>query len=456
MKKTILIVEDDHVTALLMKRFCIELGNTAVDIISNGEEAISSVNTLNPHVVLMDITLEGEIDGIEAADRIYRHSNVPVIFITTSADDQTVTRAMSSNPFGYIIKPFTKKDIKTAIEMALLRHTLEHTIRENEYRMTTILNSIGDAVVVVNHDETITYMNPVAELMTEQNLHTTLGSHFSSVIHIETAAGKRLKHINSFEREEENPRLYIIQKSGNPLPIDYKISARRDNRGGSLGTVMVFRDITERVFSEDKLKETLAYLRRAMGGIIEAMDRTVESRDPYTAGHQRRVSDLARNMAEHMGLSADKIEGIRMAGMIHDLGKISIPAEILSKPARLTPVEFNLVKSHVQIGYDILKTIDFPWPVAAIVYEHHERMDGSGYPRGLTGDNISMAGRLIAVADVVEAMASHRPYRASLGIEKALDEIRNMSGTLYDSDAVKCCISLFRDKNYVLAEKDTR
>ena len=151
-----------------------------------------------------------------------------------------------------------------------------------------------------------------------------------------------------------------------------------------------------------------------------------------------------------MNLPADQIDGIRMAAAIHDLGKISVPAEILSKPTKLTNIEFSLIKTHAQSGYDILKDIDFPWPIARMVLEHHERMDGSGYPNGLTGDNILMESRILAVADVVESMASHRPYRPSLGIEAALEEIEKNKGTLYDNAAADACLRLFREKGYQL------
>ncbi len=177
---------------------------------------------------------------------------------------------------------------------------------------------------------------------------------------------------------------------------------------------------------------------------------TVETRDPYTAGHQRRVADLARAIATEMNLPADQIDGIRMAAAIHDLGKISVPAEILSKPTKLTNIEFGLIKTHSQSGYDILKDIDFPWPIARMVLEHHERMNGSGYPNGLTGDNILMESRILAVADVVESMASHRPYRPSLGIEAALEEIEKNKGTLYDNAVADACLRLFREKGYQL------
>ncbi|HXU93924.1 MAG TPA: HD-GYP domain-containing protein, partial [Gallionella sp.] len=181
---------------------------------------------------------------------------------------------------------------------------------------------------------------------------------------------------------------------------------------------------------------------------IQAIAATVEMRDPYTAGHQRRVADLAAGIAGEMGLTHEQIYAINLAGIVHDLGKISIPAEILSKPGRLSPIEYTLVKQHPQAGYDILKGIDFPWPLAQFVLQHHERLDGSGYPQGLKGEEILPEARVLAVADVIEAMASHRPYRAGLGLESALEEISTHRGTLYDSAAVDAALRLFREKNY--------
>jgi HD-GYP domain-containing protein (c-di-GMP phosphodiesterase class II) len=173
-------------------------------------------------------------------------------------------------------------------------------------------------------------------------------------------------------------------------------------------------------------------------------------RDPYTAGHQIRSADLARAIAKEMELPQDKIDGIRLAGSIHDIGKLSIPAEILSKPSKLTNLEISLIKEHSLIGYEMLKNVESPWPLAQIVYQHHERMDGSGYPQGLKGDEILMEARIMAVADVVESMASHRPYRPALGIEAALKEIEKNKGILYDADVVNACLRLFREKSYQL------
>jgi putative nucleotidyltransferase with HDIG domain len=176
----------------------------------------------------------------------------------------------------------------------------------------------------------------------------------------------------------------------------------------------------------------------------------VETKDAYTAGHQRRVANLARAIAAEMGLSPEQIDGIRMAAVIHDLGKISVPAEILSKPIGLNDLEYGLIKIHPQVGYDILKEIEFPWPVAQIVLQHHERMDGSGYPQGLLGEEIILEARILAVADVVEAMASHRPYRPPHGVDKALEEISRNRGILYDPEVVDACLKLFNEKGFKL------
>ncbi len=210
----------------------------------------------------------------------------------------------------------------------------------------------------------------------------------------------------------------------------------------------VKQELTERKRAEEELQRTLAKLREALGGIIQTVALTVETRDPYTAGHQRRVADLARAIANEIGLPEEQIDGIRMAGLIHDLGKIGVPAGILSWPGQLNDLQFGLIKMHSQIGYDILKTVEFPWPVAQIVLQHHERLDGSGYPQGLSGDEIMPEARILAVADVVEAMASRRPYRPPRGLDKALEEISQHRGVLYDAEAVDACLKLFIEKGF--------
>jgi putative nucleotidyltransferase with HDIG domain len=185
-----------------------------------------------------------------------------------------------------------------------------------------------------------------------------------------------------------------------------------------------------------------------MEDAIQAVAATIEKRDPYTAGHQRRVAELATRLAAALGLPEDVIHGIRLTASIHDIGKIHVPAEILSYPGKLPEIEFALIRQHPMVGYEILKTVDFPWPVAEMVYQHHEHLDGSGYPRGLAGDQILPGARIITVADVVEAIALYRPYRPGLGIEAAMAEIETYRDRRYDADVVDACVRLFRQEGY--------
>ena len=233
----------------------------------------------------------------------------------------------------------------------------------------------------------------------------------------------------------------IVRKDGTEVPIE--LTGASTTYRGKRTIVAYIRDITERRLSFEKL-------RRPLQGTIQAMAATVESRDPYTAGHQRRVTNIACAIAKEMGLSDDWIEGLYMAGMVHDIGKIYIPAEILSKPGSLNEIEFSMIKMHSQAGFDILKNIEFPWPVAQAVLQHHERLDGSGYPSGLLGDEIILEARIITVADVVEAISSHRPYRPAIGIDKALDEISGKRGILYDPKVVDTCLKLIKEKRLEL------
>ncbi len=256
---------------------------------------------------------------------------------------------------------------------------------------------------------------------------------------------ERTKVIEQVQREGvvRGQEIQFYRKDGRKIWISRTMRIVRDDQNKEPYLEGIVEDITEK-------KESVDRLRKALGGTVQAIASVVETKDPYTAGHQRRVADLARAMATELNLSPDQIEGLRMAGIIHDIGKISVPAEILSTPRRLTAIEFSLIKMHAQSGYDILKDVDFPWPIARMVLEHHERMDGSGYPNGLTGDDILLESRVLAVADVVEAMATHRPYRPALGLEAALEEINTKKGILYDPNVVSVCLRLFQDKNFVI------
>jgi putative nucleotidyltransferase with HDIG domain len=212
-------------------------------------------------------------------------------------------------------------------------------------------------------------------------------------------------------------------------------------------------EIMRRQRLDEALKQSLARTTEVQNGTIEALATLSEVRDPYTAGHQRRVTRLACALARELGLPDDRVAGLRVIGLLHDMGKISVPAEILSKPGKLSDTEFAIIKSHARAGYEIVKEIRFPWPVAEVILQHHERLDGSGYPQGLQGDDILPDAKILAVADVVEAMASHRPYRPALGIDLALDEIARKKGVLYDPEVVDACIKLFTEKGFQFDEK---
>lgn len=319
----ILVVEDERIVGEDIKVRLQKLGYSVPSIARSGEEAIEIVKAIRPDLVLMDIILDGEMDGIQAASTITSLYNIPVVYLTAHADPKTLERAKITEPYGYVLKPFNDRDLNISIDIGLHKHRMEKKLRETEERLRKIL--------------------------------------------------------------------------------------------------------------EDTIK---------------ALSSVVELRDPYTAGHQRRVSDLSCAIAAEMGLSSEQIDGLRLAGLIHDVGKIRIPAEILSCPNELTEHDFSLIKAHPQAGYEIVKTISFPYPVARIVLQHHERIDGSGYPAGLSQDEILIEAKILSVADVVEAIASHRPYRAALGITHALNEISKNSGFLFDPSVVEACLKLFKDKGF--------
>jgi len=235
--------------------------------------------------------------------------------------------------------------------------------------------------------------------------------------------------------------IFYADVNSSPLVID-----------GRLHVLGIFRDVSGIRDLKKKERDAIERLRRALATTIHVLSQILERRDPYTAGHQRRVAALAGEIAREMGFDQERIDGIIMTGQVHDIGKISVPAEILSKPGKISEMELRMIREHPIHGRDILKDVDSPLPLSDIVYQHHERLDGSGYPRGIKGEEILLEARIIAVADVVEAMASHRPYRPSHGIDVALDEIERNRGVLYDEKVVDACVELFRHKGYVLPD----
>jgi len=238
-------------------------------------------------------------------------------------------------------------------------------------------------------------------------------------------------------------RFFELTREGSHPPI---ISGLAESFGMMLVKVETREFQLEQKIEE--LKENYKRTRRMLDGMVLSLVTTLEHRDPYTAGHGRRVMELSCAIAESMGFDSDRLEGLKIAGLLHDIGKIAIPLEILSKPGRLSEIEFNLIKLHPQTGYDILASIEFPWPVAQFVLQHHRKIDGTGYPVLLADEEIPLEARILGVADVVEAMASHRPYRPALGLDRALEEIERNRETAYDPEVVDTCTSLFRSGTF--------
>jgi PAS domain S-box-containing protein/putative nucleotidyltransferase with HDIG domain len=292
--------------------------------------------------------------------------------------------------------------------------------------------------MVLDFQNRIVDLNPAAQQLIGHTISELIGQ----------PVGQVWPEWSSQMEYDERGKEVVLDKGDGQRTYDVRISSLVDWRGQIISRVVVLRDITERKQAEEELKQSFEKLQRIFEGTVHALASAVEMRDPYTAGHQRRVANLACAIAKEMGLSEEQISGLRMAGLIHDIGKISVPVQILSKRGGLNDLEFDMIKTHPQVGHDILKTIEFPWPVAQIVLQHHERMDGSGYPAGLSGEGILMEARILSVADVVEAMASHRPYRSALGVDKALEEISQNRGVLYDPEVVDACLKLFTEKGF--------
>ena len=317
--------------------------------------------------------------------------------------------------------------------------------------LNQVFQTVADGVVVIDTDFNVLRINSTFTTLSGFSQNEAVGQKCYDIFpgdlcHTSGCPMVRiLCCVERIEYEAENRH-----RSGRKIPCIVTATPLRRSDGKMIGIVEDFRDISRLKQVRDDLQQSFEKFRKAMGGIIHAISLTIEKRDPHTAGHQRRVAKLSRAIATDMGFSWDRIEGIRMAASIHDLGKIHVPAAILSRPGRLSEAEFAIIKVHPQIGYDILKGIEFPWPIAQTILQHHERMDGSGYPFGLFAEDILEEARILAVADVVEAMSSHRPYRPACGIDKALEEIAKGKGVLYDPKVVDVCLNLFLKKKFKL------
>jgi len=334
-------------------------------------------------------------------------------------------------------------------EREAARKQVEQALRESEERFRGMLEQNISAMFVIE-DGALTYINQRASEILGYAADELIGRSILDLIAVpdRPSVADGMRQLLSGELKIAEREVCAVRKDGTSVDVGvHGVIATLQGRQAILGMA---QDIGERKKAQAEIDRYIARLERAMQSTLTAVSLMVELRDPYTAGHERRVGELAAAIGAEMGLSENTVKGLRLAGYVHDIGKINVPAEILSKPSRLTPMEFALIKGHAQAGHDVLQGVDFPWPVAQVILQHHERLDGSGYPRQLKNGEIILEARIMAVADVVEAMSSHRPYRPGLGIDSALEEVATNSGRIYDAEVAAACLRLFRDKGYVL------
>jgi len=311
-----------------------------------------------------------------------------------------------------------------------------------------VLQALPDGLIVTDQDFNIIFINLSFSRISGKTAAHVVGEKCHRIFacglcHSTACPLTRLRAAGGHLHYESDGHCKVHQ-----TPWLVSASAYHDAAGNFAGMVEKITDGSTLLQIRDQLYHSRERLRKNMGAIIQAMSTTIEKRDPYTAGHQRRVAKLCRAIATELGFSWEEIQGLRMAAAIHDLGKINVPAGILNKPGPMSEPELAIIRMHPRTAYDILKGIKFPWPLAETIYQHHERLDGSGYPRQLKGDEILLEARILAVADVVESMASFRPYRPQMDLETAIEELRSQRGILYDPKVVDTCIALITEKGF--------
>jgi PAS domain S-box-containing protein/putative nucleotidyltransferase with HDIG domain len=397
-------------------------------------------------LVLSDFNILG-FEGLQVIDMVRaKNPYVPVVILTGTGSEEIAVEALRRGVDDYVIKTLKHMQrLPHMIHSVLEKKRLgeEHTQVQQE--RDRLFNLSIDLLCIAGFDGYFKQLNPAWEKTLGWTNDELASKPYVELVHPDdrkrtTHTGQSLangRQVFCFENRYlcKDGTYKWISWNSYPLVEEGLIFA-------------VARDVTQHKLIEEERRQSTQKLIKVMESTIEAIATTVEMRDPYTAGHQCRVAALVSAIAREMGISEDQVYGISMVGIVHDIGKISVPAEILSRPGKLSKIEFDLIKIHPQVGYNILKDIEFPLPIAQTILQHHERMDGSGYPAGLSKDAILLEARILAVADVVEAMASHRPYRSAISLDGALEEISRNSGILYDADVVDACVRLFHEKGF--------
>jgi len=342
----------------------------------------------------------------------------------------------------------TKKSVASLMDITERKKAVEN-LKNTKDELQIILDSVPAIIFYKDIEGRIIRANKTLANLLKLTVKDIMGKTTEELFSKEQA--KAMRKDDKEVIISGKPKRDIIQPYTTPEGTRWAITDKmpyKDKEGKITGIISLSKDITVQRKAEQELQQSYQRLKKTMDAAIDTMSRIIEAKDPYTSGHQHRVCQLAVPLAQELGLAEDKVEGIRIASLIHDIGKIGLPTEILSKPGKLTDIEFSLIKDHSQVGYNILKPIEFSYPIAKIVLQHHERLNGSGYPNNLKGDEIILEAKIIGVADVVEAMSSFRPYRPALGIDAALEEISQNKGTLYDPEVVDICIKLVRENDF--------
>ncbi|KUG21549.1 hypothetical protein ASZ90_008706 [hydrocarbon metagenome] len=374
---------------------------------------------------------------------------VPIIYKGESMGVLIVDNVQSKKPLSQTDMSLLM-GIAPQIGISINNAIAYRKIKESEERFRSLSENAPDIIYTLGINGEFTYINPAIEPNLGYRPDEIVGKYFVDVTTKEDVS----KYIRAFKQVRDQKQTLkeeigiLIHKDGTERYFSISGAPNFDSEGNFIGLVGIFKNLTDIRRSEMELKRSLEKLQLAMSSTIDAISMIVESRDPYTAGHQRRVAKLAVAIAQELGLSEERIELIRMGGLIHDIGKIYIPASILTKPSKLGDLEFAMMRSHPTVGYKILNKVDFIPVIVDIVHQHHERIDGSGYPLGISGDDIFLESKIVAVADTVEAMASNRPYRPARGIAFALEEIRKQRGFTLDALVVDACLRLFEEKSF--------
>ena len=419
--------------------------------------AVASFRTQKPFLVndLSDIEHDLSRKSLDFVNTMGSRSFicVPIVYKGESLGVLIVDNVQSKKPLSQTEMSLLM-GIAPQIGISIKNAIAHQKIKESEECFRSLSENAPDIIYTLGIKGKFTYINPVIETILGYRPEEIIGRYFIDIVRKEDVHRciEFFKQVRDHQQTIKEEMGILLHKDGTERYFSFSCAPNFDSESHFIGVVGTFKNMTDIRKSEMELKKSFEKLQSVMSSTIDAISIIVESRDPYTAGHQRRVTQLATAIACELALSKEKIDLIRMGSLIHDIGKIYIPSEILTKPMKLNDIEYAMIKSHPEVARKILKQVDFIPTVVDMVYQHHERIDGSGYPRKLKRDDILIEARILAVADTVEAMATHRPYRPSLGIEKALEEIENQRDILYDEAVADACLKLFREKRFQFKE----